>query len=222
PESVAKLQKLEDNGRIVVNSGYGIANCSRERMTRLLLASGIPHPASIIVNTDESVIGAYEKAGFTTAWVKRGDGSAQHKEDVTFVRNADDAQSMLQEYFRRGIKRAVINQHLKGDMIKFYGVAGQPFFFWFYPLENGHSKYGHELINGEAQGLKFDLNEMQATCNKAAEELGIKVYGGDCIVDTDGKFRIIDFNDWPSFAPCRDQAAQHIGRCVIDAIKNRK
>ncbi len=40
---------------------------------------------------------------------------------------------MLQEFFLRGIKRAVINRHLDGDLIKFYGVAGTDFFYWFYP-----------------------------------------------------------------------------------------
>ena len=47
---------------------------------------------------------------------------------------------MLQEFFLRGIKRAVINRHLDGDLIKFYGVAGTDFFYWFYPFENNHSK----------------------------------------------------------------------------------
>lgn len=38
-ESIAKLQRLEDAGKLVVNSGYGIENCTRERMTRILLAT---------------------------------------------------------------------------------------------------------------------------------------------------------------------------------------
>ena len=35
--SIKRLQQLEDDGCIVVNSGYGIENCTRERMTRILL-----------------------------------------------------------------------------------------------------------------------------------------------------------------------------------------
>ena len=62
--SIDKLQKLEDSGRLVINSGYGIENCTRERMTRILLGSGIPYPDSIIVNTDEAVIPELKKAGF--------------------------------------------------------------------------------------------------------------------------------------------------------------
>jgi hypothetical protein len=50
--SVRKLKQMEDDGRMVVNSGYGIENCTRERMTRLLISHDIPHPRSIIVKTD--------------------------------------------------------------------------------------------------------------------------------------------------------------------------
>ena len=41
---------------------------------------------------------------------------------------------ILQEYFLRGMKRAVISRHIEGEMIKFYGVAGSNFFYWFYPV----------------------------------------------------------------------------------------
>ncbi|MDE6842144.1 MAG: hypothetical protein K2J24_01320, partial [Muribaculaceae bacterium] len=45
--SIAKLQALEEQGRLVINSGCGIENCTRERMTRLLLGHGIPYPDSL-------------------------------------------------------------------------------------------------------------------------------------------------------------------------------
>ncbi|WP_290094006.1 hypothetical protein, partial [uncultured Muribaculum sp.] len=155
-KSIHKLQELEQKGALVINSGFGIENCTRERMTRILVGSNIPYPESLIVNTDEGVTAALKKAGFTQCWIKRGDFHAMHKEDVSYVRHPEEAQEVLQEYFLRGIKRAVINRHLVGDLIKFYGVQGTPFFFWFYPFDLGHSKYGHEAINGKSQGLEFD------------------------------------------------------------------
>lgn len=221
-ESIHKLQKLEDDGALVINSGYGIENCTRERMTRILIGSNIPYPDSIIVNTDESVKDALKKAGFTQCWIKRGDFHAMHKEDVSYVRHPEEAQEVLQEYFLRGIKRAVINRHLVGDLIKFYGVQGTPFFFWFYPFDEGHSKYGHEAINGKSRGLEFDKERMRDICHKASEVLDVKIYGGDCIVSPEGDIRIIDFNDWPSFAPCRQEAAPHIAKCILSTIKERK
>ena len=221
-KSIALLQKMEDEGRIVINSGYGIENCTRERMTRILIGSNIPYPESLMVNTNEGVKDALEKAGFTQCWIKRGDFHAMHKEDVSFVRHPQEAQELLQEYFLRGINRAVINKHLEGDLVKFYGVQGSPFFFWFYPFDLGHSKYGHEAINGKSQGIKFDLEKMKQICQSASEVLDVKIYGGDCIVSPEGDIRIIDFNDWPSFAPCRDEAAPHIAKCILSAIKEHK
>lgn len=217
--SIAKLQALEDEGRLVINSGYGIENCTRERMTRILLGNKIPYPDSLIVNTNEGVIADLEEAGFSSCWIKRGDFHAMHKEDVSYCRHPEEAQEVLHEYFYRGIKRAVINRHLVGDLIKFYGVSGQPFFFWFYPFDEGHSKYGHEAVNGKSRGLEFDHDKLKEMCQAASDILDVKIYGGDCIVDPDGTVRIIDFNDWPSFAPCRREAAPYIAKCVLAAVK---
>ena len=221
-KSIHKLQELEQKGALVINSGFGIENCTRERMTRILVGSNIPYPESLIVITDEGVTATLKKAGFTQCWIKRGDFHAMHKEDVSYVRHPEEAQEVLQEYFLRGIKRAVINRHLVGDLIKFYGVQGTPFFFWFYPFDLGHSKYGHEAINGKSQGLEFDKEKLRAICQNASEVLDVKVYGGDCIISPEGDIRIIDFNDWPSFAPCRQEAAPHIAKCILNEIKKRK
>ena len=221
-KSIALLQKLEDEGRIIINSGYGIENCTRERMTRILIGSNIPYPESLMVNTNENVKDALEKAGFSQCWIKRGDFHAMHKEDVSYVRHPEEAQELLHEYFLRGISRAVINKHLVGDLVKFYGVQGTPFFFWFYPFDLGHSKYGHEAINGKSQGIKFEEEKMRQICQNASEVLDVKIYGGDCIVSPEGDIRIIDFNDWPSFAPCRNEAAPHIAKCILNTIKERK
>ena len=218
-ESIERLQRLEDDGRLVVNSGYGIENCTRERMTRILLGNGIPYPDSLIVDTNEAVKPMLKKSGFKSCWIKRGDFHAMHKEDVSYVRHPEEAQEVLQEYFLRGIKRAVINVHLEGDLIKFYGVRGTQFFYWFYPFDAGHSKYGYEAVNGKSQGIKFDEQELKDICNRAADELNVEVYGGDGIVGADGKMRIIDFNDWPSFAPCRTEAAPHIAKRVLAMVK---
>lgn len=220
-ESIKRLQDMEDDGCIVVNSGYGIENCTRERMTRILMGHNIPYPDSVIVNTDEAVVSQLRKAGINNCWIKRGDFHAMHKEDVSYVRHAEEAQEVLQEYFYRGIKRAVINRHLVGDLIKFYGIHNSPFFFWFYPFDEGHSKYGLEAINGKSEGIDFDIERLKGICHDAAEALGVEVYGGDCIVSPEGDIRIIDFNDWPSFAPCRNEAAPFIAKAVLNYVKSK-
>lgn len=217
--SIQKLQDLEDRGRLVINSGYGITNCTRERMTRMLLGNGIPYPKSIIVNTNEDVRSELEQAGIQACWIKRGDHHAMHKEDITYCRHIEEAQEMLHEYFYRGIRRAVINIHLEGDLVKFYGVQGDSFFFWFYPFDQGHSKYGWEAVNGRSQGFSFDEATLRDLCDRASRLMDVPVYGGDCIIDAEGGIQIIDFNDWPSFAPCRAEAAPAIAKYVLKAIR---
>ncbi|MDE6297018.1 MAG: hypothetical protein K2L89_04145 [Muribaculaceae bacterium] len=221
-KAIAKLQELEENGKLVINSGFGVENCTREHMTRILLGNNIPYPDSLIVNTNEDVRPELEKSGFASCWIKRGDFHAMHKEDVSYCRHIEEAQEVLHEYFYRGIKRAVINRHLVGDLIKFYGIQGQPFFYWFYPFEDHHSKFGDENINGKPKHLNFDAEALKEMCERASHLMDVKIYGGDCIIDKDGTVRIIDFNDWPSFAPCRAEAAPYIAKCVLQAIKEWK
>ncbi|MCC8154618.1 MAG: hypothetical protein LIP01_10625 [Tannerellaceae bacterium] len=217
-ESIHILQNYEKEGRQVVNSAFGIKNCTREKMTRLLLKNKIPHPLSLILPTNEDPTGALEKAGLEHCWIKRGDFHAIHREDVTYVRNRQEACEILKEYAHRGIPTAVINEHLGGDLIKFYGVTGTGFFHWFYPSSNSHSKFGLEQINGTAKGFTLNLEHLKDVCNQAAEVLNIHIYGGDCIVAETGEVRLIDFNDWPSFAPCREEAAPHIAQRIYELI----
>lgn len=218
-KAIEKLQALEESGKLVINSGFGIENCTRERMTRILLGNNIPYPDSIMVNTNEDVRPELEKKGFKSCWIKRGDFHAMHKEDVSYCRHIEEAQEVLHEYFYRGIKRAVINVHLVGDLIKFYAVQGQPFFYWFYPYDAHYSKFGDEAINGKPRHTEFDPEALHAMCEKASKLMDVKIFGGDCIIDADGTVRIIDFNDWPSFAPCRAEAAPYIAKCVLQSIK---
>lgn len=216
---VHKLKQFEDEGGYAINSGYGIENCTRERMTKLLLENNVPHPESVIVSVKEKITHYTSGKEITSCWVKRGDFHAIHREDVTYVRNHQNLYEVMTEYALRGIDTVVINEHLEGDLLKFYGVAGSPFFYHFYPFDRNHSKFGHEAINGKPTGIPFSIEELKDICTKAANVLNVHVYGGDCIVSPDGSLRIIDFNDWPSFAPCRKEASQAIASVIIKGIQ---
>ena len=217
------LQAMEDSGRLVINSGYGVENCTRERLTRILLGSGIPYPESLMVNTNQTVTEQMERIGMERAWIKRGDTYAMHKEDVTYVRHPEEAQEVLQEYFLRGIKRAVINRHLDGDQVKFYGVRDTDYFYCFYPFEKTYSSKGDDKAPRRGgEEARFDIDKFRDACDRAADILDIRIYGGDAIIDPEGNFSIIDFNDWPSFAPCRVEASGVIARAILAEIKKRK
>lgn len=215
------LKKLENNGSLVVNSAYGIENCTRQKMTEILIESKIPHPNSVIIDSNLDPTEELEKLGAKAFWLKRGDFHAIHREDVAFARSITEAKEILKEFAFRGIPNAVINEHLVGDLVKFYGVADTDFFFHFYPFDISHSKFGLEEINGAANMYPFSASDLKKACDKAGEALNVKIYGGDCVVAKDGSFKIIDFNDWPSFAPCRDIAAKKIAECIDKQVKSK-
>ena len=215
PRSIRCLQRMEDDGLPVVNSGYAIARCGREPMTRLLIEAALPHPRSLILPTADDPVPALASAAIDACWVKRADGHVVGAGDVTFAPDHEVAREAFRTLSRRGIQTAVVNEHLTGDLVKFYGVADTDFFYAFYPTATSHGKFGLEQVNGAARGITYDADALRTTCDRAARVLGLRVYGGDCIVsDIDGLVRLIDFNDWPSFAPCHEAAAPFIASCI--------
>ncbi|WP_455672065.1 hypothetical protein [Phocaeicola sp.] len=214
--TIARLKSLEDEGTLVVNSAYGIDNCVRQPMTELLLKHRVPHPKSHIVSTDQEFA-----EDFYPCWIKRGDSHAMVKEDVCYATCKEDADRILADFYNREIPTAVINEHLQGDLIKFYGVHGTDFFYWFYPSPCSHSKFGLEKINGVAKGIPFSVEDLKKYSDMAAEVLNVPIYGGDCVVSADGELKIIDFNDWPSFARCREEAGGKIAECIYNRAKKQ-
>src|SRR4029450_5519963 len=111
--------------------------------------------------------------------------------------------------------RAVIQAHIDGDLLKFYGIgrvarpggAGSPSAFWFthfHPREH------------EVQGYPFDRRALATLTRQAAAAPGLEVFGGDAIITPRGQVVLIDLNAWPSFAPFRDEAATEIAAYLED------
>lgn len=218
---VKKMQKLEKNGCTIINSPSGITNCFRSNLTRLLVNNHIPYPESRILNTllpdmdqlDDSI-------GDKGYWIKRGDFHAIHREDVTFVATKEEAKQILKEFHLRNIPDAVVSKNLIGDLVKFYGVSSSGFFYWFYPYDHNHYKFkDYETINGKSNYYDFDVNKLQQITQEASEIVQVPIYGGDAIIEKDGTISIIDFNDWPSFAPCRDEASKYIAAYLMNQFK---
>lgn len=215
-EALDVLGRIEEQGLPVVNSSLGVNRCIRRIMTERFIKGGISCPESRIISRNGEMVTDVNYP----CWLKRGDGCAQQKEDTCYVQTPEEAGRCLKDFWMRGVTSVVVNEHLKGDLVKFYGVGGTDFFYWFYPSKCGHrSKFGLEVINGDARGLGFDAEALKQEADKAAAMLGVPVYGGDCVIGEDGSVRIIDFNDWPSFAPCRDEASFYIAMSVLDSMK---
>lgn len=221
-EAVHALQQLESEGRFVINSAFGIEQCYRTNMTLGIVNNNIPYPESRIVKTNVPADKTFHELGDNNFWIKRGDFHAIHKEDVTFVRNVEDGNEILAEYAIRGIEEAVISKHLYGDLVKFYGVRETGFFYWFYPFDINHSKFNNEAINSASAYYEFDVQQLRQYGEDAARVLNVFIYGGDAIITPTGEMHIIDLNDWPSFAPCRDEAATAIAQCIYDNAFEKK
>ena len=84
-----------------------------------------------------------------------------------------------------------------------------------HPTDDGITKFGDEQHNGTAHHYPFNGEALEATANRISALADTPVYGGDAIVTAEGAFYIIDFNDWPSFSRCRDEAAKAIKAYVV-------
>jgi glutathione synthase/RimK-type ligase-like ATP-grasp enzyme len=208
PAAIQQLQKVENNGKLIINSPGSILNCYRYNMVRLLPEAGVRFPISFIVNTSNPEI-PEQVERFQATWVKRGDVHAVSKEDVSLAYTKEEILAILHRHQQRGIERAILQEHIEGDVIKFYAVHNDTFFEWYY-----HNKYGLYPVNGA---------ELRQLADLSARTMQLDVYGGDAIATPTGTLYIIDINDWPSFAAFRERAAKHIAEAIIQkALKYGK
>ena len=200
PETLRWLASL---GVTTINSPQGVVRCQRSVLEQLMRENGVPMPPP---------------TGSDGYWLKRGDGSARTKDDVTFAADEQQLKCKADNFRRRGIDYTV-SAHVVGDVVKFYGVRGSGFFRHYYPTDDGDTKFGDEQHNGPARHYPFSVADLRQTVERLAGIVGVDVYGGDCIVRQDGTFCIIDFNDWPSFSRCRDEAAEAVAALAARAIE---
>ncbi len=202
-----ELLKIENaRTKQIINPPSSVKNCYRVNMTSLLPESGIPFPKSVHVKTNETNTTHFDDFGMRKIWMKRGDVHAVHREDVTLVYSESEKTNMLREFERRGITDAILQTHLDGDVVKFYAIKDSNLFHWYY-------------LNG-INHTPFDQNKLKQLAQSSAEILGLFVYGGDAVIAEDGSIKIIDINDWPSFAPIKDEAAKQIANLIFNKAQN--
>lgn len=211
----AFLKALSAGLRVpAVNPPGALLRATRTALTQRFAAEGIPIPESLtfrVADTSAEALSPFAGACPDGLWIKRGDACAQSAGDVRYLRDGADLDDALRDFARRDITEAIVCAHLRGDLVKFYGVEGTDFFYLYYPTEGKNfSKFGLEAINGAPTGFAFRSEELKACADKAARLSGFIVYGGDAVVLPDGSFRLIDFNDWPSFSRCCAEAARAI------------
>lgn len=205
--TLQRLEEMEQRGALVVNTPKSVRLCNtRWSLNRALEAAGVPLP---------------EADGANGYWLKRGDGVAQTANDVRYAADKAERDMLMESMSNEGMSHIVVQAHVVGDLVKFYGVSGTPFFRTFYPGDDGQSKFGDECRNGRPMHYAFSLDRLHQAAELAAKTAGVDIYGGDCVVKKDGTFRVIDFNDWPSFSRCREDAAEAIAALVAEKLRQR-
>ena len=207
--ALAALQRWESRGVTVVNRPQAIAQTHRESMMPLLEARRVPVPEGRLLHCDAPLPrGKAEGRLFSACWVKQATEHKTREGDVVFATDAASVEEALGRLRERGQPRAVVERHVEGDLVKFYGVSppenggdtpsSASWFEWFHPKER------------PVAGHPFSAESLRDHAFHAAQALGLDVWGGDAIVAPDGAIFLIDVNAWPSFALYRERAAEQI------------
>lgn len=190
PKGLDELAMWKAQGAKIVNDPAASRRTYRHTLCALFATQGIPFPQSHVIDAQREndlsrFASLFEKRG---AWLKRHDVHATQAEDVLWIPTWQDLTSGVARFNERGLRQVILQEHLAGDEVKFYAVRGH--LFWpFYPKDS--------------QGYPFEEKKLQAIAERAAQTVGLGIYGGDAIISPNGDITLIDLNDWPSFAPCR-------------------
>ncbi|MDE2237669.1 MAG: hypothetical protein KGK30_07250, partial [Elusimicrobia bacterium] len=122
-ETYPRLMRLDalarPGGPLIVNPASAVLNCYRTRMIALFdKTPELRYPETFVRPTSR----ALELAVFTEggAWIKRGDVHNTCARDVVFARGRREAAEVLSDFERREITEVVVQEHVEGDLIKFY------------------------------------------------------------------------------------------------------
>jgi len=199
-EVLRQLRNWETGGLRQVNSPVAVLNTYREQMIAQFEEADVAFIRSALVSTAAS-----PRPASLPVWVKRSDVHNTQDGDVVFAATEEACRAALEALARRGLPRAVLQEHLEGDLVKFYGIGtgggrdgGPPWFRWFYHKDQ--TVAGHPL----------DPRGLARLARTAASALGLEVYGGDAIATARGDLVLLDLNAWPSFALYRDEASTEI------------
>lgn len=197
-------------GAFAVNAPAAVLGCHRHRLAATLRETRLPFPDTVLRPTVDGAAAppdALVAAGNGHLWVKRGDVHAEGPEDVVAT-DAAGLHAAIATFARRGIARVALQAHVPGPVVKFYAVADGRFFRWYFADPSS-------AIERDA----VDETRLQDLAFAAADAVGLRVFGGDVVLRGATEPVLIDLNDWPSFAPVREDAAVAIASYLHDQAR---
>jgi glutathione synthase/RimK-type ligase-like ATP-grasp enzyme len=198
------LKDWSRQGTRIINTVPSVRNCYRKPLTHLLSRSGICVPPSQIVRLEDAEA-EIPLDSSARLWLKRGDVHAMEPGDVASVTCKEERDQALEHFFGKSIRDILIQEHVQGPVVKFYGV--------------GAGGYFRAYLAASGDEVTAGVGPLEALARKAARAVGLEVFGGDAVLtETNGPV-LIDLNDWPSFSRCRHSAARSIAAYVRAELK---
>lgn len=202
--ALSLLEALSEKGALVINSPSAIYGCRRTSLVQALETAGLPVPSGQVISLDDGYANKeVPPPSFHHYWLKRGDVHRVSPGDVVKVTSGPEFAAALGYFRSHQISKVVIQDHLEGEVIKFYGIR------------NGYFAGFGASGNGDGAGRLADLRSI---ARRAAEAIGLEIYGGDAVITPDGRTFLIDLNAWPSFSRCRTEASRSIALYAADVI----
>ena len=197
-ETYPRLKRLMGlRNTLMVNRPESVLACYRTNMIEAFSKDPTIRLPSTEIHPINSAF-SFPSFGDGGIWVKRGDVHNTCAHDVVFARDAKEMAAIKNDFQSREITDVVLQRHVDGDLIKFYGVGPRRWFTWFY----------HDPQS--ARRFQFELDDLAEMAAAGASAVNLEIFGGDAIVSTDGTIHLIDINSWPSFAKVRSEAAVQI------------
>lgn len=195
-EELALLHQYEQQGALVVNSTQSVSNCTRGRLDELMRNNHIAMPP---------------QKGDKGYWVKRADVHSLGGADVVYCPNEGTCQEAANRFLQETGTQPVVSAHVEGQLVKFYGV-GRHFFRCYTKDEEG--------VLSPLDATDPTVDALQQEAQRLAALTGTEIWGGDAIFSPHStSISIIDFNDWPSFSPCCEEAAEAIASHIMQKIE---
>ncbi len=198
------LENWEKRGTRVINSVSSVRNAYRKPLISLLAQARLPLPSSRIIPVEE-VERSVSFEGSSAYWLKRGDVHATRPEDVAKVTTREELVVVLSHFRSQGTAEVLVQEHVNGEVIKFYGV--------------GKGRYFRAFLASNGEDITGRMKSLATLAHRSAEAVGLEIYGGDCILTEKGEIILVDLNDWPSFSRCCHSAAEGIAQYTISVCK---
>lgn len=178
----------------IINSPRAVKLClNRQEVYNIMKEENIPFPDTHEVLLDD----IKEEFPFV---LKKTDSHGKLG-DTFIVRSSGELKSAINSLRASGTNKILLQVFVDGHVNKYYGIGNEVFFPNFIETKN--------------------FERVKKYVIRLSRAVGLDVFGGDFIYTQKGEIYIIDFNDWPSFSPMKEEAAKKIAKLIDSMLKVR-